>query len=252
MRRKHLPLLFLTVLCSLTACTHYYYAPNTLQTPFLQERHDTQVNLGLISGDEFNGWEIQSVYSPVKYGAVMFNHFNVKHGHSTEVPDEDWGEGHLTEFALGAYYPANRVISLSFFGGWGAGRVLNIYDLDARSDLRFQRWFLQPGFSAQGKWARFGMSCRLNRLQYIKGDIRFDIGEHHLNIIENIERESPFFIPEIGFSIGLGASPVWFNASFNFNTKSNKSDYGFASSTAAFAIRFELDYFWRKAVGGVR
>lgn len=245
MRKKLLLPAVLAAFCLLSSCTHYYYAPNTLQAPFLQNQHDTKVNMGLIGGDEFNGWEANALYSPVKYTAVMLNHFQVQHGRRSFEDNEDWGEGRLTEFAVGAYLPANEINCFSLFAGVGAGRVLNIYEYDGRADLRFRRWFVQPSFSAQGDWARFGLSFRLNRLEYTKGNITYDIGENHLRTIKNIEETTPIFVPEAGLSFGFGSRPVWFNFGFNFNLMPDKRDYGFAGTTASLGLQFDLDYLWR-------
>lgn len=238
---KLLQILWFAALCFFSACTHYYYAPNTIQTPFLQKQHDAQVSMGLIGGDEFNGWEAQGVYSPVKYGAVMFNHFQVRHGRGTSDPNTDSGKGRLTEFGLGLYIPATGINTFSLFGGWGAGRVVNYYGAEGRSDLRFQRWFVQPGFTAQGEWARFGLAGRFNRLEFLRGDITFDIGDQHLETIGNIEQSSPIFVPEVCLSFGFGAQPVWFDFAFNFNVMQDKAEYGFARSTVGLSLRLDLN-----------
>ena len=138
MSRKLFLLTVLALVCLLSSCTHYYYAPNTLHAPFLQKQHDTQVNVGIVGGDEFSGWEANALYSPVKYAAVMLNHFQVRHGSRSFEDNEDWGEGRLTEFAVGAYLPANEINCFSVT--WppkriiAGGRRLVFYDYDEPTD----------------------------------------------------------------------------------------------------------------------
>lgn len=239
-----LPALILA-LCGSGACTHYYYATNTLRTPFLEKQHDTRMGLGVIGGDEFNGWEAYAVYSPVKYGAIMINHMALRSGNNPN--NSDWGKGQLTELALGGYYPTPEHLSLSLFAGWGKGKVLNVYKEEARSDLRFERTFIQPGLAFQRNYIRFGLAVRLNRLQYVRGDIDYEIGEPHLSTIAKIEEANPMYFPETGISFGLGKSPVWVDLSFNTNTMPRRDDFGFARSTTSMTACIDLDYAWRKA-----
>lgn len=243
---KRQPILLLIASLSLGACTHYYYAPNSLQTPFLQEQGDTRASLSLIGGDEFSGWEANLVYSPVKYGALLVNHFQVTSNGNSFASDNDWGKGRLTELGLGIYYPASKKTTLSLLGGWGGGRVLNSYESGSRSDLRMERLFIQPTLAFQENWFRFGLATRINRLAYVRGIIDLGIGDTHIQTIERIERASPIWFPEFGLSIGFGTRPFWVDFKFNINGYEQFEDLGFAKSTVAMAIQFDLDYFWRE------
>jgi hypothetical protein len=246
--RFFLNALFAAALLSNSACTHYYYAPNTLQTPFLREQHDTRVGVGFIGGDEFNGFEVHAAYSPVKHLALMANHFQVQ-SDNVRSTSSDWGQGRLTEIALGGYYPLSNIVSASLFAGWGGGRVLNSYDQGAKADLRFQRRFLQPAIAMQAKWIRLGLAMRFNQLQYIRGDIDFQIGEPHISTIARIEQASPMFIPEASITLGFGNSPFWVNGHLNINHNRQQEELGFAGTTIGVSMLFELDYFWRPQPG---
>lgn len=231
------------------ACTHYYYAPNTLQTPFLQKQHDARVGFGQIAGDEFSGYELHATYSPLKHAAIMVNHMYVA---GDDNSADESGKGRLSEIALGAYAPAGRYSSFSFFGGWGGGKVVNTYASGGRSDLRFERIFIQPTYAFQARWVRLGAAIRLNRLRYTRGDIDLEIGEPDVTFIRNIERDSPLFIPETNFSCGFGHGPFWGDFSLNlgnFMDTYDPGEYSFANATFSVAFNCQLDYFWRpKAV----
>lgn len=244
--RQNLPLLLCIALCLSSACSHYYYAPNSLQTPFLQQKHDTRASIGFIGGNEFSGWEASACFSPVKYGAVLFNHFQVQHAKPDDNPERKYGNGRLTEFALGAYNPIKKNMSLSLFAGWGGGQVFNAYGNGGVSNLRFERIFLQPGMMIQGKRARFGVATRFNRLNYVSGEVDLGIPPTELNAIRSIENVSPIYFSELGFVGGFGAAPVWVDFRINLNNKESLHSSGFATSTAGISIQFELDYFWRK------
>ena len=245
MTRYHiLPAGIAAILLLNSACTHYYYAPNSLQTPFLQNRHDTRLSFGAVSGDEFSGLEAHAVYSPVKYGAVMVNYFRV-HSSKTSDTEADWGKGHLAEMARGAYYPLGKHISFSFFTGLGKGRVLNSYE-SGTSDMRFRRLFLQPSISFQYKMVRAGLSWRMVRLEYVQGYIDYGIGEPHLGTIARIERNSPLWMPEAGFNFGFGTRPLWLNLFLNFNNSHLSEELSFAPLSTGISICFELDQVLRK------
>ncbi|MCB0531714.1 MAG: hypothetical protein H6574_18030 [Lewinellaceae bacterium] len=244
--RQNLPLLLCVALCFTSACTHYYYAPNSLQTPFLQEKHDTRASIGFIGGDEFSGWEASACYSPVKYGALLVNHFQVKHVRPDDNPEREYGNGRLTELALGGYYPTKNNMNLSFFGGWGGGHVFNVYSGGAESDLRFERIFLQPGLAVQGNKARFSLASRFNRLNYISGNVNLATQGEEISTIQNIENANPFYFQEIGLSVGAGTEPVWVDFRLNINTKEQLRKFGFAKYTVGISFQFELDYLWRK------
>jgi len=247
MTRLYVSILFVAVLLSNSACTHYYYAPNTLQTPFLQEQHDARASFGMISGDEFNGYELHAAYSPLKHAAVMVNHFQVSSGSGSNVnSSEDSGAGHLTEVALGGYYPLGKYTTFSLFAGWGAGSVSNNFDFDVKANLSFQRRFLQPTVAIRGKWARFGAALRFNQLRYVKGEVDFEVGEPDLTIIQNIERASPLFVPEAGLSCGFGYRAFWADLNLNFCNIRNRDNYNFAYSTVGLSFSCQLDYFWRE------
>ena len=244
MRKPYLLYWLSGLLCLSSACTHYYYAPNSMQAPFLQERNDTRFMVGGLVGDQFSGWEAQGVYSPVKYGAVMVNYMSVASDRSTS--ETNWGRGRLVEVALGGYYPASKYATFSLFGGWGAGNAYNVFDMNAVANLKFQKRFLQPGIAFQGKWARVATALRFNQLEYIKGDIDYQVGEPDLTTIRKIEAASPIYLPEISFTFGFGYRPFWGNMHLNFTNLDQREDLNFADFTWGVSFNIEIDQLWRK------
>ena len=235
------------LLCS--GCSHYYYAPNTLQTPFFQQQHDARISAGLVSSNNVTGFEVHSAYSPVQYGAIMFNYFEARsiRNRSTNFgsPD-DWGEGHQLEFALGGYYPTGKYTSFSLFGGWGIGQVLNSYGPKLLADLYFQKRFLQPTFTVQTKLFRLGMALRFNQLEYKRGDINLGISRSELAIIYNLKQASLIFFPETGLSLGLGSKAFWVDVHLNICNSRRLNELHFMPITTSATITLELDKFWRK------
>ncbi|MBC7775494.1 MAG: hypothetical protein H7246_08645, partial [Phycisphaerae bacterium] len=209
---KQLILPALAALFFWTGCTHYYYSPNTLNIPMLRKQHDASISIARYSGAEAKGVEAQAIYSPVKYAGVMFNHLKIpqrtngNNGNYTE-----WGRGSMTEGGVGGYYPY-RPFTLSLFGGYGGGWAENAYESNQTSiyqqeslqtRLQFQRWFLQPSLSFRVKWLQLGFGMRRVWLNYVKGDIEYQIDPKELDSIKNIESQGSFQFWEKGFSFGF-------------------------------------------------
>ena len=203
------------VLCCGSACTHYYYAPNTLNTPYLQDKHDATARLALGSGNEYQATEVQAVYSPIRHGALMVNYFNAQGNKSNT--DSGKGHGQMLEGAIGAYLPFAEVFSASLFAGYGRGQVHNEYVMSSSSggtvyrpsDLKFERHFIQPSVVFRGH-RRFTASLgfRLCRLHYVSGQIDASIPTEDLKAIMLIEEKSPIWLPEASYGIGLHIRPV--------------------------------------------
>lgn len=243
---KHTCILLLPLLL-LSGCTHYYYAPNTLHAPALRKQHDAQISLHAGGGDEYTASEFQAVYSPVKYGAVMFNFMDATGGSQ----NEDHGYGNLREGGLGGYYPIRKYMNVSLFGGYGKGRVRNWYlndgttNLTYESLLLFDRTFIQPSFTLQSKWFHFGFGYRLVWLKYLKGDVDYRITASELEAIQKIERKSPLFIPEVGINVGLHLGPtVW---KIHLVTLANQhTSMHLNKSNSGISMKLNLNELWDK------
>jgi len=228
-------------------CTAYYYAPNTLQTPFLAQRHDTYVSVGGVSGPGFSGFEFHGSYAFSRRWAAMVNHLQVRGGTSSE----QWGKGRLTEVALGPYFTLGDVNSHALFLGWGSGEVFHRYSARAKSSLSFHRYFGQYGVCIEREPFRLGTAIRLNYLQYRKGQIDYRLGEPDISKIERIEEESPILFPETGFSLSVGSRPAYFSVFMNYMDYRQAEELGLAVYTMGISMSLQLDYLWRSKVGSL-
>jgi hypothetical protein len=110
------------------------------------------------------------------------------------------------ELAVGAYQALERG-SASVFAGVGQGRLYNSYMGDNFSRFTVRRYFVQPALAYRDKSVQMGVALRLSRLSYPKGESSFDIEQNELDAIRKIEKEAPFFVPELGLSGGIAFSP---------------------------------------------
>jgi len=241
---------FATLLAN--SCTHYYYMPNSMVMPAIQKQHDAVINFGKC---DFGGRELQAVYSPLKYTAVLYNHVNIPRKNSNAG---GWGRGRFHEGGIGTYY-GKSLWTLSLLGGYGKGFAESAYTATSgnshhfiHSNLNFQRWFVQPGFVLQNKSVRFGMAFRQVWLRYDKGVIEVNQYNYELvKAIQGIERGSPFCFTEFGMTLGLRLPPfgLSYNSASIFGEEAYYKDLGFARTNHSFMVSIdihELVDFFRK------
>lgn len=235
-------ILFLLVLLLGYACSAYYYAPNTIHTPHLMERHDAVASVSGLRGPEFSGFEMHGSYALSRRLALMVNHMQLQGGNPAQ---ERWGKGHLTEGALGVYFPTGDATSNTLFLGWGAGSAFNQSLKESKATLQFHRYFGQYGVSVEHNALRFGTGVRLNYLQYRRGWIDYRLGEPDISKIELIEERSPLIFPELSVSLSMGSRPVWVNLSATLMEYSAAEELGLATYTLGLSLTLQMDYFWR-------
>lgn len=209
--------LFGVILLLLSSCTHYYYAPNTIPTPFLREKGDCTLHAAVGFGHEYTGSELQAVFSPVRYGALMGNFFHASGAANRANTFHDSGQGYLLEGGLGGYYPLGKTFSTSLFAGYGRGNVLNYYADGSfgapatrtfPSKLYFDRLFVQPSITYRGKVFTLGLGFRLCQLRYIKGEIDLQAPAEEVMAVRSIEASSPIVLPELVYKMGFYIEPV--------------------------------------------
>lgn len=184
----------------------YNYVPNALNIPFLTKKKDAALGIGWGRGDLSSAVEVQAVYSPLPHFAVMANYFGasdknvrkrVKNGTSYS----------LWEAAAGVYeqFPKGAA---SLFAGFGAGNLYSHYGFDRTADFNLNRWFVQPGLSYLNEHFYAGLALRLSYLDYRRGIVSYSIEEQYLQYIQNIEKDGPMFLPEIGMQCGIHLNPA--------------------------------------------
>ncbi|MCS6930178.1 MAG: hypothetical protein NZM43_11885 [Saprospiraceae bacterium] len=223
------------------ACNSYYYAPNTLYTPHLIERHDAELGICGLRGSDFSGFEFHGTYAFTNHFALMANHLDVR-GRS---PSQDRrGNGRLSEAALGVYFPL-RQVSNTVFVGAGTGQVFNEFPKGSRATLKFHRYFGQYGISVEQGALRIGTGIRLNYLHYREGHIDYRVGESDVSKIILIEENSPFIFPEFSVNLRIGSRPVWANLCSTIVEHERAKELGWATQTIGLGLLLEVDHFWR-------
>lgn len=234
----------LPVVVLASACNHRYYAPNTIQVPALSAKNDLILNASAATGPEFSGFEGSVAYSPLKYGAVMVNYFNVasdKKSLGDGSEEKEWGKGQLLEGAVGGYLPLDDRNTLSLFAGFGQGSVYNNYGYGILSDLNFQRVFLQPSIVSQFKYVRVGFGLRFAQLRYTSGTVDAKMDDSEEAIIESLEKDSPIFLPEYALNFGWKLGAVTLNNTMTYSpSQAAQKDNRFAGSNLNMGLTVDL------------
>ena len=228
-------------------CTPQYYAPNTVPTPYLEKQHSANLKAGLINGSGQSGYEIQTVYSPVKHLLVSGNYFTVK----VDPKDSEFssvssnGNGRVLEAGLGGYLPVkNQCLSLSLT--YANGRAINNYIDGGRSDLRFERYGIAPAYAFQNRIFRFGMGLRISRLSYYSGEI-IKLGmENELAVLNRLDRKDHFWLPESSLTMGVRVEPFLMSLHWNSLLYGETERYHFARRNFGVSISCDVDKLFRK------
>lgn len=250
--KKLIKPIYLVLLAALaaTSCNHRYYAPNSIQTPFLQNQHDANVSGGMAFGPEYSGWEAQAVYSPIKKIAVIGSFFTAS-SKKDKINDlsglSEWGRGYFYEGGIGGYHAWNEHSVQSVFVGAGKGNVFNYFGNDREADLDFQRLFLQTGIALQYKYLHLGFGLRLCHLNFVGGDVDLKIDDFELDVIKRLQEDSPMLLAEYSFNFGWKIGPVRLHNILTYSpSNAVQKDARFAGNNISLSASLDLHHFWKK------
>lgn len=211
MKKNLLLLAFALVLPFGAFSQTYNYALNVLNIPCITQKGDLVLGLGWSRGATFRALEIQGTYSPLPHLAVMANFFGAPE--KSVRKQLDYGtEYYLWEAAVGIYEKIPKGAA-SLFAGFGTGNLFSHYGMGRTADFNIQRWFLQPGLSYRSNYFQAGLALRLSHLYYRNAVVSYAIESPDIQYIQNVEKSSPMFLPELGIQAGVRLKPVTINLS---------------------------------------
>lgn len=225
-------------------CVQYHYSPNFIQTPYLEKKGNAEIKAAISGSPVSINGDFHASYSPIKRGAVMLNYYRTHSsfedsnflGGTTYVQASD---GYLLEGAIGTYFPVSFGSGALYIGG-GQGRMRNDFGINRIADLRLQRFFVQPTFTFKNDWFRLGMGVRLVMLNFPTGKVDYRIEPEDIQVIQRLERESPFIFPEIGGNLGIHLKPITISANMVLVLTKPDSDLGFDGSNVGIGLSVEL------------
>jgi hypothetical protein len=244
--------LFVSYLFTLVSCAQYHYSPNLIQTPYIDQKDDLEVSAALLGGSKAVNMDFRLAYSPMKHATVMLNYFrfNTSYENSNFFGGptyKQFTKGQFLEAAVGTYTRMGFG-SGSVYLGWGRGSTRNDFGIERISELQVHRVFIQPTYTFQNDWFRIGMGVRVVRLSFPSGQIDYRIEPNDIRIIERLERESPFWIPEFGGNMGVHFKPFTFYASMVLVPTRDTYETGFDNSNIGVGITVELQDIFKRGV----
>ena len=227
-------------------CTPQYYAPNSVQTPYLENQHSAHLKTGLVNGSGQSGFELQAAYSPVKHLHVVGNYFRVKvNPEDSEFSTPGSGNGRLWEAGFGGYLPLKQNQCLSLTLTYGNGMAFNQYSDGGYSTLRFQRYAFAPAYVMQNRIFRIGLGLRFSRLNFYSGNI-VKLGQSgELAVLDRIERKDHFWFPESTINVGIRVEPFLMSLSWNSLLYGESERYHFARRNFGVSISCDVDKLFR-------
>ncbi|MBN8678882.1 MAG: hypothetical protein J0M29_11705 [Chitinophagales bacterium] len=227
-----------------SSCVQYHYSPNFVQTPYLQKKGDAMVSASVTGSPTALGGDFHASWSPIKNGVVMVNYYQTKS--SFQDPNVFGGttylektRGYLAEAGVGGYFPFSFGTGAIYAGG-GVGRTRNDYGIERIADINLNRFFIQPTFTFKNDWFRLGMGMRIVMIGFPKGNIDYRIEPVDIEVIQRLERNSPFIFPELGGNIGIHIRPVTISASLVLLPTQRAADYGFDASNIGVGLSLDL------------
>jgi hypothetical protein len=242
--------LFCILIGFFTACTHYHYAPNTMHTPYLSNKNDLIVSGGLGGGDEYNSWDLQATYSPIKHLGINVKYFNARSSNADNNTSE-WGKGRMAEAGAGYYYQSG-VVSSGVWASFAKGHARNHFGNEIFTRLDFSRISIQPTLTIRGRYFEGGVAARLSQLRFLNSStIDARLGSKpeqvdELDKIMRIEKKSPIFLPEISLNFGARYEMIHFYVNLTTLNSTQAESLGFASSCLTFGAALDVHQIWQK------
>lgn len=204
-------LLFAILIAGAGACSHQQYAPNAIEMPFLTEKGQSSASL-MLGHPDFAGYvDFHAAYNPWRNVTGML-HYQTAAGKVASAfgnfTTNNFINLNYVEGAFGGKFMLKKPnLKLGLYTGAGHGQVKNGYGGDITSNLRYNKYFLQPTLLFQGQIAHFGLGIRLSNLAFNKGEVDVAIPAQDLQEIGYIGDRSPFTILEAGLQMGFHFKP---------------------------------------------
>lgn len=231
MSRHCIYYILLVISCSMVflSCSHYYYCPNSNNTPLLSEE-EAKINLQFASADAIKAFEMQSAFAVSKHFGGMIN-FAVGGGNDDDAifgSDGDKGNGKYMEAGVGYFTPVNNSPWIfETYAGVGTGRIKNNFGSDGQANISFTKLFIQPNFGYKVKGFEFGLSSRFSLVNH---KLKYTTRPQEDMDLRNIQDHPNSFLWEPGFVLRAGAKDflvqIQYTASLNITNPDLVQQHG--------------------------
>jgi hypothetical protein len=232
--------IYLAVTCSFffMSCARYYYAPNSVNIPLLEEK-EAKINAQYLNGLLSDGFECQSAFAISSHFGGMVN--MMVGGSKNEDYYLTEGKTNMSFIEAGAgYFTPIKSTALVFetYGGIGTGGIRNEYD-PGNSTVRFSKLFIQPNIGVKVKGFEFGISSRMSRVKHnvISNDL--DPSEYHADL-DYLINNPVSFLWEPGVVLRAGGKKFMVQLQYTGSVNLTDPEYQFTREEGYFAIGFSI------------
>jgi len=214
-------------------CTHYYYAPNTVNVPLFQEKGGTKISIITGGSDDIGLDEVQFAHSVTDHIGFMVNRTK-----AFDAYENDWGRGYYLEGAIGYFTPLSRRTVFEIYGGYGDCDTKHQYQSTQIAHTEFDKYFIQPSIGFRSKYFDIALSTRFCTLYFDHLKYREDLildERKHLDYIRN-NRFSYLLEPAITINFGLPNYKLTFQVVNSHNLSHSRIRQG--EENISFGIHF--------------
>ncbi len=179
------------------------YIPNTSNTPLLTNRKEVQASIHAGT----SGFDPQFAYAVTDHMGIMLNGSFLN---STSDSTEDYHKHRFFEAGAGYYTHFGTRGKFETFAGAGFGKVDALYWL-SRSDVSFNRYFIQPSVGFTTKIVDAGLSTRIVIVSYnqISEDVTGVFFEPIFTLKAGFDHIKA--IGKVGFSLPMNSENINFD-----------------------------------------
>lgn len=223
---------FIVILMGISSCIPVYYAPNSQNVPLFKERKEANISGAVSYGMNSIGVDLQVAHAVTDHIGWMcnYNHWGARWNQKNEpgnllYQSEGAHKGDIFELGIGYFtmLKNNRMV-FETYGGYGWTSAKNEYGSAVKSEVRGNRYFVQPAIGWHFKSVTMGVSMRIVGLDYnsfsFSGPHSNKPNDSFKNLIDH-----PFSVfIEPGFVLRVGSEKVKFQLQLTFSLPINNPD----------------------------
>lgn len=249
-RNSHLAFCGFLITCFsmlLISCSHYYYCPNSNNTPLLREG-EAKINIQYAAMESASAFELQSAFAVSKHFGGMVNLIagGGDDDHALFGPSGHDGNGKLIEVGAGYFTPIKSSPWIfEVFGGVGTGGIKNNFGSSGQANVTFTKWFIQPDIGVKYKGVEFGVSSRFGFVNHKLTELSLSSDYYQYEDVIHVREHPNSFLWEPGVVLRLGGKNLLFQ--LQYTASINISNPELVQENHIFNMGFSIPITYRTA-----
>ncbi len=237
----------------LSACRTAYYTANTINTPLLSKKWDSEVAVSTqFAIDRFSykkAVNVQSVVATTKYLAVLSNFSYYK-----DQQNDAMHRCRYVDLGVGGYLPLleqkgkpdEMLFSVSGFGGFSFGDIRHEATQNSFSTLRFNKFFTQLGLvflenTQHDLSFRVGAGIRINQMNFYSGKLYGSgVGTEYFTVFNKIDKLRTIYTKELCCNLGANISGYNVFVGLNIGNTDGMHSLNFNQNSLTMGVAFDI------------